>query len=124
MRCSHCVPLTLGLKLGDGAGVGHASIKARPDTLGNGPVPTGGAGAIYVSADRGVEDAKGDLAMTTRIKLTAPVADIYRAVAALEQLYPGRKFTPDGHLVGSMGEVIVRDLVFENEALLLLRSAA
>ena len=62
--------------------------------------------------------------MTTRIKLPAPIADIYRAVAALEQLYPGRKFTPDGHLVGSIGEVIVRDLVSEDEALLLLRSAA
>lgn len=94
---------------------GHARQRAGSDR---------GAGAIYVSADRGVEDAKGDLAMTTRIKLTAPVADIYRAVAALEQLYPGRKFTPDGHLVGSMGEVIVRDLVSEDEALLLLRSAA
>jgi hypothetical protein len=40
------------------------------------------------------------------INLPAPVADIYRAVAELERLYPGRKFTPDGHLVGSIGEVI------------------
>ena len=28
------------------------------------------------------------------------------AVEELEALYPGRKFTPDGHLVGSIGEVI------------------
>ena len=34
------------------------------------------------------------------------VAQIYRAVEELEQQYPGRKFTPDGHLVGSIGEVI------------------
>ena len=43
------------------------------------------------------------------IKLPAPVADIYRAVAELERLYPGRKFTPDGHLVGSIGEVIAAE---------------
>jgi hypothetical protein len=41
-----------------------------------------------------------------RINLPKPVADIYRAVAELQRLYPGRKFTPDGHLVGSIGEVI------------------
>ena len=40
------------------------------------------------------------------IRLPAPVAAIYRAVAALEAAYPGRKFTPDGHLVGSLGEVV------------------
>src|SRR5271154_6185681 len=41
-----------------------------------------------------------------RIKLPAPVAAIYRAVQELEAEYPGRKFTPDGHLVGSIGEVV------------------
>ena len=41
-----------------------------------------------------------------RVPLPAPVAAIYRAVAELEALYPGRKFTPDGHLVGSIGEVV------------------
>jgi hypothetical protein len=41
-----------------------------------------------------------------RIPLPEPVARIYRATADLEALYPGRKFTPDGHLVGSIGEVI------------------
>jgi hypothetical protein len=44
-----------------------------------------------------------------RIKLPEPVADIYRAVVRLEALYPGRKFTPDGHLVGSIGEVIAAE---------------
>jgi hypothetical protein len=47
--------------------------------------------------------------MGQRIKLPEPVADIYRAVVRLEQLYPGRKFTPDGHLVGSIGEVIAAE---------------
>ena len=45
--------------------------------------------------------------LTTKlISLPKPVADIYRATAKLEAMYPGRKFTPDGHLVGSIGEVI------------------
>ncbi len=41
-----------------------------------------------------------------KVKLPEQVAAIYRAVAELEAEYPGRKFTPDGHLVGSIGEVI------------------
>jgi hypothetical protein len=32
--------------------------------------------------------------------------DLYRAADRLEELFPGRKFTLDGHLVGSLGEVI------------------
>ncbi len=44
--------------------------------------------------------------MSRCIPLPEPVSEIYRAVALLEQMYPGRKFTPDGHLVGSIGEVI------------------
>ena len=31
---------------------------------------------------------------------------LYQATDRLEQLFPGRKFTPDGHLVGSIGEVV------------------
>ena len=44
-----------------------------------------------------------------RIPLPEPVADIYRAVERLQALYPDRKFTPDGHLVGSIGEVIAAE---------------
>jgi len=44
--------------------------------------------------------------MTQRIPLPEPVAKIYEAVEELQKLYPGRKFTPDGHLVGSIGEVV------------------
>lgn len=47
--------------------------------------------------------------MTTRIPLPPAVARIYEAVAELEARYPGRKFTPDGHLVGSIGEVIAAE---------------
>jgi hypothetical protein len=35
------------------------------------------------------------------------VSDLYRIVKELETLFPKRKFTPDGHLVGSIGEVLV-----------------
>jgi hypothetical protein len=38
-----------------------------------------------------------------------PVAAIYKAVAELEAAYPGRQFTPDGHLVGSIGEVVAAE---------------
>jgi len=47
--------------------------------------------------------------MNRRVKLPQPVAAIYRAVAELEALYPDRKFTPDGHLVGSIGEVVAAE---------------
>jgi len=32
---------------------------------------------------------------------------LYKIVGELEAHFPGRKFTPDGHLVGSIGEVLV-----------------
>jgi hypothetical protein len=44
-----------------------------------------------------------------RVKLPKPVGDVYRAVEELSAAYPGRKFTPDGHLVGSIGEVIAAE---------------
>jgi hypothetical protein len=45
-------------------------------------------------------------AQDMRLALPKAVAEIYQAVAELEGEFPGRKFTPDGHLVGSIGEVI------------------
>lgn len=47
--------------------------------------------------------------MSARIKLPPAVARIYEAVSELEARYPGRKFTPDGHLVGSIGEVVAAE---------------
>jgi hypothetical protein len=49
--------------------------------------------------------------MTRRIPLPPAVAQIYEAVAQLERAYPGRKFTPDGHLVGSIGEVVAAEVL-------------
>jgi hypothetical protein len=47
--------------------------------------------------------------MIKRIPLPEPVAKIYEAVEELQKLYPDRKFTPDGHLVGSIGEVVAAE---------------
>ncbi len=38
------------------------------------------------------------------------IGRLYDIVDRLEELFPGRKFTPDGHLVGSIGEVIAANL--------------
>ncbi len=53
--------------------------------------------------------AKGRVGQQLWISLPAPVARIYQAVAELEALYPGRRFTPDGHMVGSIGEVVAAE---------------
>lgn len=39
-------------------------------------------------------------------KLCSLIGQLYRIVAALEEEFEGRRFTPDGHLVGSIGEVV------------------
>jgi hypothetical protein len=39
----------------------------------------------------------------------ALIAQLYQIVRALNKLFPDRPFTPDGHLVGSIGEVIAAD---------------
>lgn len=37
------------------------------------------------------------------------IENLYSAVAELEEMFPGRHFTPDGHMVGSIGECLVAD---------------
>ena len=37
------------------------------------------------------------------------VPELFRVIAELEAASPGRHFTPDGHLIGSIGEVIAAD---------------
>lgn len=44
-----------------------------------------------------------------RVQLPPQVARIYEAVAELQAKYPGRPFTPDGHMVGSIGEVVAAE---------------
>ena len=44
--------------------------------------------------------------MATTDQVPRLVRDLYDIVERLEGLFPGRKFTPDGHLVGSIGEAL------------------
>lgn len=37
------------------------------------------------------------------------VKQLYATVNELETMFPGRHFTPDGHMVGSLGEALVAD---------------
>lgn len=37
------------------------------------------------------------------------IGQLFQTVAALNRIYPERPFTPDGHLVGSIGEVVAAD---------------
>ncbi|MDZ7736635.1 MAG: hypothetical protein U5P41_11435 [Gammaproteobacteria bacterium] len=37
------------------------------------------------------------------------VTELYATVNELEAMFPGRHFTPDGHMVGSLGECLVAD---------------
>ena len=42
-------------------------------------------------------------------ELTAIINELYALTARLEKMYPGRHFTLDGHLVGSIGEVFAAE---------------
>ena len=41
-------------------------------------------------------------------KIPRIITKLYALVDELEALFPDRKFTPDGHLVGSIGEVVAK----------------
>lgn len=41
-----------------------------------------------------------------RKRLPELIGDLYRIVGELEKMFPRRHFTPDGHLVGSLGECL------------------
>ncbi|MDE2145777.1 MAG: hypothetical protein KGJ24_03725 [Burkholderiales bacterium] len=43
-------------------------------------------------------------------QVPALVVRLYEIVEKLECLFPGRRFTPDGHLIGSIGEVLAAHL--------------
>lgn len=42
-------------------------------------------------------------------ELTNMINELYELTGRLEAMYPGRHFTPDGHLVGSIGEVFAAE---------------
>jgi len=43
--------------------------------------------------------------ISSRARVTELIRQLYSIVDELESLFPGRRFTIDGHLVGSIGEV-------------------
>jgi hypothetical protein len=43
-------------------------------------------------------------------KFQSLIKQLYSTVAELEEMFPGRHFTPDGHMVGSIGECLVSDV--------------
>ena len=45
----------------------------------------------------------------THKSITEIIQDLFETVRELEQRYPGRKFSIDGHLLGSLGEVIAAE---------------
>lgn len=47
--------------------------------------------------------------MEKRKQTTMLIKGIYKIVEELEALWPDRRFTPDGHMVGSIGEVLAAD---------------
>ena len=42
-------------------------------------------------------------------ELQSIISELYEVVTKLETKYPGRHFTPDGHMVGSLGEVVAAE---------------
>lgn len=47
--------------------------------------------------------------MIDHSKFQALIKNLYATVKELESMFPGRHFTPDGHMVGSIGECLVAD---------------
>ena len=51
----------------------------------------------------------GEASMIDQGKFQSLVKQLYVLVEELESMFPGRHFTPDGHMVGSIGECLVAD---------------
>ena len=49
-------------------------------------------------------------------KLPCLIGELFRIVDNLNKLFPEKPFTPDGHLVGSIGEVISLRLELEKSS--------
>jgi len=75
----------------------------------------------WIGSHHGIHwpDVDEDIAVHTLIReqqqapdpvheVPALIAELYRTTERLGKLFPGRPFTPDGHLVGSIGEVVAR----------------
>ncbi len=49
------------------------------------------------------------LSIMSHEKFQDLIKQLYATVNELERMFPGRHFTPDGHMVGSIGECLVAD---------------
>ena len=49
----------------------------------------------------------------SRPKISEVMHRLYSVVEELESIYPGRPFTPGGHMVGSISECLVADKDFD-----------
>lgn len=58
--------------------------------------------------------------MSNQEFVSTKIQAMYSIIKELENKFPGRPFTPDGHMVGSLGEV----LVAERYSLQLLKPSA
>jgi hypothetical protein len=90
-----------GKPLHNGAAVGAIAGKILADRR------FGFGCSVSLAAERPLTEAPGsEFYVSTIEEIPALVRSLYRIVRDLEGLFPGRKFTPDGHLVGSIGEVL------------------
>lgn len=53
--------------------------------------------------------SKSTMARIDHEKFSVLIHRLYAVVSELEQMFPNRPFTPDGHMVGSIGECLVAD---------------
>ncbi len=73
----------------------------------------GGEGIHWPDIDedlsvRGLFRDFGSGAVSAIFEVPRLIADLYKVTRRLEKLFDGRPFTPDGHLVGSIGEVVAK----------------
>ena len=59
-------------------------------------------------AARGVGVTVGKI-ITPSAETAQAIRELYAVANRLGELYPGRHFTPDGHMVGSLGEVVAAE---------------
>jgi hypothetical protein len=80
-----------------------------------------GAGIHWPDVDedlsiRGLFQTYRELPKSPVEQIPALVSDLMKTTGRLNKLFPGKSFTPDGHLVGSIGEVVaeyIYDLTLE-----------
>jgi hypothetical protein len=62
-----------------------------------------------VITDSSTDDVGATPSPQTINQLPKLIGNLFRTVQALNEIFPGRPFTPDGHLVGSIGEVVAAE---------------